>query len=378
LTSVTVDPVEQIDDVVCSVDVASVDLDSDSVSYSFSWTVDGTPFGGISSDTALSSTISALETATGEVWECTVTPNDGDEDGDLAVVSTTINSDWLGQREFDTCGATGYTGPSQANCTSSYLSTALEGEVTVTSGIQYWTVPADGTYRIEAAGAQGGSMNGTYVGGDGAVMSGEFNLVEGEVLSIVVGQVGIVAGNGSGGGGGSFVVYSGGTTNADILVIAGGGGGSNSHSNYSGEPGLTSTSGGDSNIPNGGSCANNGYGGSNGQGGGAGCAAGGGGFFGNGDVGSHSAGGGTAFLNGATGGISSNGSGFTHGGFGSGGAGSPNNGYGGGGGGYSGGGGGSWSPAGNGGGGGSYNNGTNQSNTSGANSGAGYVFIDKL
>jgi len=359
-----------------------VDLDNDSVSYSFSWTVDGTPFGGIASDTALTSTISALETATGEVWECTVTPNDGDEDGDLAVVSTTINSDWLGQREFGTCGATGYTGPSQANCTSSYLSTALEGEVTVTSGIQYWTVPADGTYRIEAAGAQGGSMNGTYVGGDGAVMSGEFDLIEGEVLSIVVGQVGIVAGNGSGGGGGSYVVYSGGTTNADILVIAGGGGGSNTYSpnsNFSGYDGTTSTTGVTSNVAGSGCGGTNSQGGVNGQGGGSGCAGGGGGFFGNGDTGAHSAGGGNSFLNGANGGISTRTS-KPHGGFGCGGAGSYNNGYGGGGGGYSGGGGGDWynSVAGNGGGGGSYNNGTNQSNTSGGNSGTGYVFIDKL
>ena len=146
LISVTADPVEQIDDVICSVDVASFDIDSDTVTYSFSWMVDGNPFGGSSSDTATNSTISALETLTGEVWTCTVTPNDGDTDGVSAVTSTTVDSDWLGLREFNNCGASGRSGPSQGNCDSSYSSSTLAGEVSVSSGYQYWTVPSDGTY----------------------------------------------------------------------------------------------------------------------------------------------------------------------------------------------------------------------------------------
>ena len=93
---------------------------------------------------------------------------------------------------------------------------------------------------------------------------------------------------------------------------------------------------------------------------------GGGGFSGNGG----GTGGGKAFLNGAAGSI--------YGGFGGGGHGGGDGG--GGAGGYSGGAGGSGggSPDGPGGGGGSYNAGSNQTNTSGANTGVGYVIIESL
>ena len=50
------------------------------------------------------------------------------------------------------------------------------------SGIQIWTVPATGSYTIEAYGAQGG---GDY-GGKGARIIGTFNLSSGDVLKILV------------------------------------------------------------------------------------------------------------------------------------------------------------------------------------------------
>ena len=293
--------------------------------------------------------------------------------------TTTLYTVWT----FTDAGATSYTGPTQTEVNTAYSGGSLQGGVTVSAGIQYWTVPATGTYRIEAYGAQGGSIGG-YSGGYGARMRGDFNLTAGTVLHIIAGQTGIGAGCGSGGGGGSFVIQSPYNNAGSILVIAGGGGGATSYTSgaTNGYGGLTGTSGGTSSVIGGADasgCYGPAGGGTGGYGGTQGCAAGGGGFFGSGTDGGHQAAGGIAFIYGCAGGASTNAP-QPHGGFGGGGAGSPSNGYGGGGGGYSGGGGGAWNntSAGNGGGGGSYNAGTSQSNAGGYNTGNGYVVITHL
>jgi len=99
-------------------------------------------------------------------------------------------------------------------------------------GIQLWTVPRDGTYRVTAFGAQGGGT--VDRGGRGAIILGDFNLATGEVIQILVGQMGFPTNNRhSSGGGGTFIVKN--TENtpstSDILVIAGGGGGSRNQAN---------------------------------------------------------------------------------------------------------------------------------------------------
>ena len=94
------------------------------------------------------------------------------------------------------------------------------------SGIQQWTVPHTGDYRIEAIGAAGGydiySNRGQYQG-RGARMKGTFRLLKGEKIQILVGQEGGIntQSQSSGGGGGTFVVRGSNTP----LIIAGGGGG---------------------------------------------------------------------------------------------------------------------------------------------------------
>ncbi len=269
---------------------------------------------------------------------------------------------------FTTCGATGANGPSMAQCNAAYANTPLAGKVTISgSGIQQWTVPATGTYRIEAFGAQGGigtSGNDNNVGGLGADMRGDFTLTAGLVLDIVVGQMGTTTTANGGGGGSSFVVISTGPT---PILVAGGGGGLREDAAVNGFNASTSTTGvtgvadsADGSIPPGFPCP----GGTNG-GGGSVCSswgAGGGGFIGNGE--NDEGTGGMSFLNGAVGG-----SGPAFGGFGGGGSGVGSAG-GGGGGGYSGGGGGYVA-----GGGGSFNNGANQLNTAGVQSGDGKVTI---
>ena len=85
---------------------------------------------------------------------------------------------------FTYSGATGRSGPTLAICKSSY-STTWENDTDLfnvqTQGIQEWTVPSTGTYRIEAYGAQGGNGSGSSTGGLGARMRGDFSLTEGEV-----------------------------------------------------------------------------------------------------------------------------------------------------------------------------------------------------
>lgn len=266
---------------------------------------------------------------------------------------------------FTTCGATGNTGPIQSQANTAYASTNLNGSVTVSSGIQTFTVPVSGPYRIEARGAKGYGTN----GGRGARIVGDFTLTAGTVFKILVGQQGVLPSNSSynnqyGGGGGSFVTY----TNNVPVIVAGGGGGSWAQS-YSGlSDGTVTTSGNSgSNGPTNGSGGSGGLGGSSG-----GSADGGGGFTGSGSGG----GGGVAFTSGGAGGVN-----YGVGGFGGGaGTSSYNNRRGGGGGGYSGGGGAGSTTTGypEGGGGGSFNAATSQTNIAGANNGDGVVIITAL
>ena len=277
---------------------------------------------------------------------------------------------------FSSCGAQGPFGPTEEQVNAAY-----NGEfVDVVDGIQKFVVPYDGVYRITAGGAQGGSVGG-YSGGLGAVMAADFELFEGDTLSVLIGQMGLASGDGSGGGGGTFVLKGFDIQAGQLLLAAGGGGGATSYTGFNGRAAEVGESGGDSNIPGTTGCLNNGYGGNGGNGGGAGCAGGGGGFLSQGQAGYHAAGGGLAFTEGGAGGIANYDPGnLTHGGFGGGGAGSYANGYGGGGGGYSGGGGGGWngSVAGFGGGGGSYHAGINPESLYNENEQDGFVALQMI
>lgn len=265
---------------------------------------------------------------------------------------------------FTTATATGNIGPTQALTDIEYTGTTLDGDVTVTGGIQYWVVPTTGIYLIETFGGQG---YGPF-GGRGAHVSGEFSLTAGTTLKILVGQkapppVGSV--NQYAGGGGSFVT----TTTNTPFIVAGGGGGNH---------GASFVTTADASITNNGFAGvagNSGAGGTSGSGGiDASSADAGGGLLGNGG----GVGGGSSFVNGGIGGAGIT-SGHGEGGFGCGGGTSSWDNYrSGGGGGYSGGGGGGENgqinaPAG--GGGGSYNNGTSPVNLAGVQLGDGMIII---
>ena len=329
-------------------------------------------------------------TSTTTYYACAFATNSaGTTYGSQVSYTTTLYTAWT----FNNAGAGGRTGPTQSQVNTAYSGSSLQGGVAVnTQGIQEWTVPVTGTYRITAQGAGGGANYYTQRvrGGYGAKMTGDFALTAGQVLKIAVGQRGPDGGEddyntgsypqtaGGSGGGGSFVTLS----DNSPLIIAGGGGGATTRISYAGQiggDGLTSGPGGSGTGPCGGT------GGSNGSGGIGSCntgyqgGSGGGGLLGSGgntvgNIQSYGAvsTGGTAFTGGATGGIGGTGAAVGNcrdGGFGAGGCG----GYdGGGGGGYSGGGGGGDDGSG---GGGSYNTGSNPSNTAGYNSGNGEVSI---
>ena len=279
---------------------------------------------------------------------------------------------------FTACGQAGRLGPSSSHCGNAYAGSPLEGAVDVLNGLQHWSVPETGTYRLEAGGAQGGRCRhddyscgggrGTGIvntGGRGARLQGEFFFTRGTRLRILVGQTGAV----HGGGGGTFVVRH---DPLEPLLIAGGGGGKGGVDGQAETSGTADTSGG----------GTPGTDGQGGTGGGRSVHGGGGGGYSSGGVGDYY--GGSSFLDGGFGQkgetrCDTTGE-QTAGGFGGGGGGACYDDGGGGGGGYSGGAGGRYPEGGRpgGGGGGSYNAGENAFNTSGGNEGDGIVVITPI
>jgi hypothetical protein len=81
------------DDLLCEVDVAASDDDGDSVTYTMAWSVDGASLSSTSTTAWPDDTIAAAGVSPGEIWTCTVTPNDGADDGDTATASVTVSCD---------------------------------------------------------------------------------------------------------------------------------------------------------------------------------------------------------------------------------------------------------------------------------------------
>ena len=137
---------------------------------------------------------------------------------------------------FTNASATGRNGPTLLQCQSAYNSANWTQNTNyfnvVTQGLQLWTVPKTGSYRIEAAGAAGGKntqVSPNREGGYGAVVTADVNLTKNDVVVIVVGQKGGDRGAGptgnycgGGGGGGTFVYRQ---SDLTYYVVAGGGGG---------------------------------------------------------------------------------------------------------------------------------------------------------
>lgn len=152
-----------------------------------------------------------------------------------------------------------------------------------TGGMQTYTVPASGTYKLEVWGAQGGNAS-SMTGGKGGYASGTVTLNAGDILKIAVGGQGSAKGSanatnaggwngggsgytinwtddrgGGGGGGATHIAKSSGTyttlssygnattANSYVYIVAGGGGGAYYHNdsyyNKNGGSGGSSASG---------------------------------------------------------------------------------------------------------------------------------------
>jgi len=83
----------------CSIDTTSTDADGDEITYSFSWDVDGTAFDDAETTDHEGDTVSEDVFQNEETWTCSVMPNDGEEDGEADVASTTFSSCGNGQLE---------------------------------------------------------------------------------------------------------------------------------------------------------------------------------------------------------------------------------------------------------------------------------------
>ncbi len=98
------------DDIICTIATASNDDDGDSITYTIEWEVDGVSYPlapldsgdtgfawvGPSTTTWTDDTVPAEDVALGEEWTCTVTPNDGDDDGASASDTVEVSSNNCG------------------------------------------------------------------------------------------------------------------------------------------------------------------------------------------------------------------------------------------------------------------------------------------
>lgn len=118
---------------------------------------------------------------------------------------------------FTTMGNSGHRGPLP---TQKYANAPWDpDQFSIVDGQQQWTVPANGTYQITAAGAYGAKP--------GRVVTGQVSLAQNQVLSLLVGQqptpltANVVDNVTVGGGGGTFVTSGG----KPLMVASGGDGG---------------------------------------------------------------------------------------------------------------------------------------------------------
>jgi hypothetical protein len=143
---------------------------------------------------------------------------------------------------FTNCWQSGRFGPSLSQCQAAYSGSEIMNPgygFGVSQGIQGWTVPEDGDYRVRAFGAAGGAFlaSSSQRPGRGASISGIFTLQKGKTLYLLAGQRGGGAcghttgpcngAAGGGGGGGSFVTDGADVASANVLIVASGGNGQN-------------------------------------------------------------------------------------------------------------------------------------------------------
>jgi hypothetical protein len=144
---------------------------------------------------------------------------------------------------FTSAGVTGIDGPSIAQLRASYATPWSTNFLTqgAFNGYQDWTVPEDGTYEFTVSGAPG--YQGNALAGAGAIVRGRVPLLQGDVITIAVGQRGERAPTNdtwNGSSGGTFVVRK----NGNVPLFVAAGGVSSANRSGSAQNGLTTIDGG--------------------------------------------------------------------------------------------------------------------------------------
>jgi len=166
-------PAEGVDDLLCSVDVASGDDDADTVTYSAAWTVNGAAFSGSGTTVFTGDTVFASDTTAGDVWVCTVTPSDGDDDGATDSATVTVESaldDLIVDGTTETLSAGTYAYDEVQVINGGTL--VIEGVVELDANSFYVEIGA--TVDGDGEGAAGGALNavGLGTGGGGRSSTG--------------------------------------------------------------------------------------------------------------------------------------------------------------------------------------------------------------
>jgi hypothetical protein len=285
------------DDVVCLVAVGASEPDGDSVSYQFSWTVNGLAWGGAEQTTWPGDTVPVDAPLYGQTWTCTVLPDDGDLTGPPAqatvVIGPSAQDGTSRVRAAPSCGAVEANHPDPVNADywihpggdfsldPVLLPCVFDLHVVVFSysgAPEEWVIPLEVGYltaKLWGAGG-GGSADGPNDGfpGSAAGYSEALLDVRGlDTLTVVVGRGGKEGGAGgkgeftdpddpetvgcggqgapgtagprpgAGAGGGFSGLFDGDVRQPHALVLAGGGGGAGLGGTGGGGGGLTGQSG---------------------------------------------------------------------------------------------------------------------------------------
>ncbi len=146
------DPRAQTIDLVCTITSESVDVDGDTVSYSFAWTSNDENAETDLASTHPGDTIEAERLTEGDVWECTVTPNDGLTDGPVATATATVTGGYVGwdEQRIQLSDAD-YTliGEENGGCFGASMAPAgdldHDGKMDIIIGDYWWNHPDEGT-----------------------------------------------------------------------------------------------------------------------------------------------------------------------------------------------------------------------------------------
>jgi hypothetical protein len=233
------------DDLVCVIDTDSYDPDGDAVYYTFTWTVDGVSYTAATTTTETGDTVPTSALSGDEEWECTVTPDDGTDEGDsdgasVEVAGASCSPD---SQTFDSVGSSTFAVP--------------DGCTTLT--IELWGSGGGGGSGCGGCGYGGG-------GGGGGYASGTQTVSPGATITVTVGDGGVggLAGGRSGEDGestsfGSYYSSTGGEGGLSAPLGGGGGSGGVGSSGLEGEStGGTGGTGSTGSSGSGGDCAGGG------------------------------------------------------------------------------------------------------------------------